>query len=91
MSSEGVRDRGGSGPIQAVARPAVLAAAPAGCGTHRQNVAQIARSSSQKNPAPFAPPICPREDSNLHVLTDTSTSSLRVCQFRHPGVQFTLV
>ena len=28
---------------------------------------------------------CPEEESNLHVLSDTATSTLRVYQFRHRG------
>lgn len=28
---------------------------------------------------------CPRRESNSHVLTDTRSLVLRVCQFHHPG------
>ena len=29
--------------------------------------------------------VCRGQDLNLHTLASTSTSSWRVCQFRHPG------
>ncbi len=36
-------------------------------------------------PSPPISPQCRGQDLNLHPLARTSTSSWRVCQFRHPG------
>ena len=35
--------------------------------------------------------VCRGQDLNLHTLASTSTSSWRVCQFRHPGNEYHII
>ena len=59
---------------------------PITTGERIQSLAIAANGDPGRQP-PMVPSIarewCGREDSNFHVLSDTTTSTLRVYQFRH--------
>ncbi len=42
---------------------------------------------TSEHPLASAGTYCPGEGSNLHPLTGTWPSTMRVCQFRHPGIE----